>query len=189
MSDDRFAAAIALIDAANAQDPRGRELLYSQRMTQALEDFEPTASDALRLAARAQHIRRWEIPRESYEPDRVGYLKWRTQLYAFHADVTEAILRQAGYDDDTTSRVRDLLMKKGIKTDPQMQTLEDVICLVFLQHYLDEFLAEHGHDQEKIVNILRRTWKKMSDRGRAAALELKLSEDARRLIAVALQSP
>lgn len=189
MPDDRFTAAIALIDAANAQDPHGRELLYSHRMTQTLDAFDPDAPELVRIAARAQHIRRWEVPRNTYPPDRIGYLKWRTDMGAFHADVTEQILRQAGYDDAAIARVRSLLTKKQIKVDPWMQLLEDVICLVFLQHYFDEFMAENEGpdlDDAKLVNILQRTWKKMSARGHEAALKLPLSAEVKRLIKLAL---
>lgn len=183
---DRFTAAIALIDAANARDPHGQELVYSERMTTCLDRFEPHASEALKLAARAQHIRRWEVPRDTFPRDRKGYHLWRTKLYGFHADATEQILRDVGYDAETIGRVRDLLMKKRIKADPEMQALEDVICLVFLEHYFDGFA--HGHDAEKLITILRRTWGKMSDRGHEAALRLPLSERAKGLIGRALSS-
>lgn len=186
VDDMRFKTAIERIDAANAGDPRGKELLYSQRMTECLGRLEPGASEALRLAARAQHVRRWEVPRDSFPMDRQGYLDWRKKLYGFHADVTESILRDVGYDEGITRRVRDLLMKKRLKADAEMQTLEDVICLVFLEHYFEEFMAEHGQEEAKIVNILRRTWAKMSDRGHEAALQLPLSGRAKELVALAL---
>jgi hypothetical protein len=184
----RFDAAIAKIDAANSADPHGKELPYGRRMTECLERFEPGAPEALRLAARAQHIRRWEIPRDSFPMDRKGYLEWRKKLYGFHADVTERILREVGYDDAMIGRVRDLLMKKRLKADAQMQTLEDVICLVFLEHYFDEFMVEHGYDEAKVINILRRTWAKMSDRGHQAAMKLPLSARAKGLVALALSA-
>src|SRR5687768_4623586 len=165
--DERFRAAIARIDSANAEDPLGKELLYSQRMSQWLERIEPAASEPLRLAARAQHIRRWTIPRSSYPIDRIGYLTWRTTLYKFHADEISRILRETGYDDPTIARVASLVRKDRIKTDPEAQTLEDVVCLVFLENYFADFAT--GHDQEKVIGILRKTWNKMSERGRAEA--------------------
>jgi hypothetical protein len=179
-----FDRAIALIDAANAADPHGKELVYSRRMTAWLERLAPDAPAALRLAARAQHLRRWAIPRADFPMDRIGYLAWRTTLYKFHADQTSVILRGAGYDEETIDRVAGLIRKERIKADADAQTLEDVICLVFLENYFADFAA--GHDDEKVVHILRRTWRKMSDRGHQLALELPLPAEARRLVERAL---
>src|SRR3954471_24845662 len=132
--DSRFNDAIARVDAVNSLDPAGKELLYSRRMSEWLDRVEPAASDALRLAARAQHVRRWTIPRSDFPMDRIGYLTWRTALYKFHADQAADLLRAAGYDDDPTiARVASLIRKERLKTDPEAQTLEDVICLVFLE--------------------------------------------------------
>lgn len=190
-----FQQALQRIDQANAADPRtelwegkeyAKELLYSRRMTQGLDRLEPDASEALRLAAAAQHICRWEIPRDSFPRNRVGYRKWRETLYQFHADRTESILRDVGYDDQTIGRVRHLLEKKNLKTDLEMQTLEDVICLVFLQFYFDDFARDH--EEEKLITILQRTWKKMSPRGHSAAASLELSTTAHTLIAKALDT-
>jgi Domain of unknown function (DUF4202) len=184
VSQDRFNAAIEKIDAANAQDPHGKELVYSRRMSAWLERLEPGAPEALRLAARAQHIRRWAIPRSAYPMDRIGYLSWRTTLYKFHAEEVSKILRGVGYDEPTIARVASLVRKERIKSDPEAQTLEDVICLVFLENYFADFAA--GHDEEKVVGILRKTWKKMSRRGRDEALKLGMPTQARRLVEVAL---
>lgn len=193
--ESRFLKAIDLIDAANAEDPsrevlEGEEvpaaLLYGRRMTEWLDRLYPNASEPLQLAARAQHIRRWEVPRNSYPDGRIGYLKWRTYLYGFHADVTEKILRQAGYDDATIGRVRTLLKKERIKTDPESQALEDVICLCFLENYFADFAPRH--DEDKVVNILKKTWAKMSPTGHAAALNLTMPPAARRLVEKALSS-
>jgi hypothetical protein len=183
-NEERFRAAVERIDAANAEDPHGKELVYSRRMSQWLERLEPGASEALRLAARAQHIRRWVIPRSQYPMDRVGYLTWRTTLYKFHAAEVSKILGEVGYDDATVARVASLVRKDKIKSDPDAQTLEDVICLVFLENYFAEFAA--GHEDEKVVGILRKTWKKMSERGREEALELEIPPEARRLVEKAL---
>jgi hypothetical protein len=181
MSDsNRFDAAVRLIDAANAEDPHGRELLYSQRMSAWLARIEPDASEALRLAARAQHVRRWTIPRSDFPMDRIGYLKWRTTLYRFHAEQAAAMLREAEYDEGTVARVGSLIRKEGIKQDAEAQALEDVICLVFLENYFAEFAAQH--DEEKVVGILRKTWRKMSERGRGVALGLAMPPAARRLV-------
>ena len=187
--------AIRRIDAANREDletvlvdgtPVPGELLYSRRMSAWLDRLEPNASEAVRLAVRAQHIRRWEIPRDSFPQTRPGYLQWRTTLGAFHAEITGEILRESGYDDVTIARVQSLLRKEGLKSNPETQLLEDVICVVFLENYFADFAPQH--DEEKVINILRRTWKKMSDRGRAAALTLQLPDAARALVEKALQA-
>jgi hypothetical protein len=188
-----FMNAIRRIDAANREDPESvmvdgasvpGALLYSRRMSAWLDRLEPNASDALKLAARAQHLRRWAIPRSQFPATRAGYLQWRTRLGAFHAEQAGEILRESGYDDGTISRVQSLLRKEGLKSNPETQLLEDVICLVFLENYFAGFAPRH--DEEKVVNILRKTWRKMSDRGRAAALGLTLPGDASALVAKAL---
>jgi hypothetical protein len=173
VADLRFNQAIEKFDVLNAADPRGKELAYAKRMTAWLERLAPDASEPLRLAARAQHLMRWKIPRESYPKDRSGYLKWRATLYDFHADRAAKVLREVGYDDATIARVRWLIRKEKLKTDPEAQTLEDVVCLVFLENYFEEF--SHEHDEEKLIRILQRTWKKMSSRGHDAAMTIDYS--------------
>ena len=153
-------------------------------MSEWLNRLAPDASEALQLAARSQHIRRWEIPRNSFPMDRAGYLSWRKTLYGFHAEKAGDILRDVGYDDATISRVQSLIRKEKIKLDPEMQTLEDVICLVFLENYFSDFAREK--DEQKLLNIIKRTWAKMSDKGRAAAMTLKLSPEGLSLIKKAL---
>lgn len=194
---DRFNLALAALDGANAADP-GRvvingqefpaELIYSQWMSETLEKFAPDAPEPLRLAARAYHIRRWMIPRGSYARGRLGYLQWRTALSSFHAKQAARILRDTGYDTATISRVETLIRKERLKADPDTQTLEDVICLVFLQHELTDFMKKHP--EEKVVTILQKTWKKMSPRGRSAALAPigLLPEDVRKVIQKATAS-
>ncbi len=185
----RLCAACGRFDETNAEDPnrvpfegtlQPEELLYARRMTERLDRFAPAASEALRLAARCQHIRRWMIPRGRFPAGRTGYRSWRGTLATYHADTAAVILDDVGYDDATVSRVRALLRKEGLKSDPDVQALEDVACLVFLEHYLVEFVTEH--DESKIVNILRKTWRKMSDRGRASALQLDLTSGLRALV-------
>ena len=189
----RFEAAIARFDAANADDPRRevfdgveypRELLYAQRMTSWLEKLAPDAPETLRLAARCQHIRRWTIPRGAYPMDRSGYRAWRTRLAEFHADTAGEILRDTGYDEQTVRRVQSLLRKEKLKLDPEVQLLEDVICLVFLESYFSDFAKQH--DQDKLVGIVRKTWKKMSPHGHQAALALNLPSSARSIVEKAL---
>jgi hypothetical protein len=181
----RFQAAIERFDALNAADPHGKELLYARRMTLWLQKLQPAAAEPLRLAARAQHLMRWRIPRQTFPKDRGGYLKWRTTLYDFHADQAEVVLREVGYDDETVARVRSLIRKENLKTDPDAQILEDVICLVFLENYFADFAKDH--DEAKLIRILRKTWKKMSPRGHAAAMTLQLGLRERELIAKAIE--
>ena len=188
-SSERFREAMARFDRANAEDPNletvdgashPKELLYARRMSDALERFAPDASEVVRLAVRCQHIRRWTVPRDSYPDGRDGYRRWRTDLGRFHAETAGGILREVGYDDATVGRVRALLRKERLKADPEVQLLEDVVCLVFLRHYLAPFAARH--EEEKVVGILRKTWPKMSERGRSAALGLELAPELRALV-------
>jgi hypothetical protein len=187
MADDpRFKAAIERFDALNARDPDGKELVYSQRMTQWLDRLSPEASIALKMAARAQHLMRWQIPRSSFPDGRAGYIRWRTKLYDFHADKAAEVLRDVGYDDATIAQVRSLIRKESLKQSPDMQMLEDVICLVFLENYFADFAKDH--DEEKLIRILRKTWKKMSPRGHEAAMTIQLGEREKQLIVKALAS-
>ena len=192
---EKLLEAFKLFDDANAQDPNKesfegklypKELLYAQRMTDILNEFEPDASEALQLTARCQHICRWEISRESYEMNRVGYLKWRQELKKFHAEKASNILKKVGYDEDIIDRVSFLLLKKQLKKDEETQTLEDVICLVFLKYYYEPFLIKH--DDDKIISILQKTWKKMSQKGHKAALTLAFSERGMELVSKALSN-
>lgn len=186
---------LAAIDAANGKDPGkarvdGTEvaeaLLYGRRMTAWLSRRAPEAPDVLAIAARGQHICRWQIPRSEYPQDRQGYLRWRTTLYRFHADQIEPLMREGGYSEDEISRMRGLVEKKGIKTNPEMQILEDVICLVFLEHYFEDFLKQHPRD--KVIDIVRKTWGKMSEDGHQLALGLTLGDAAMALIGEALNA-
>ena len=196
MSDsERYDLTIRRIDETNSEDPNSelvdgvgqpKELVYGMRMSQRLEALDPEASEALRLAARSQHIRRWEIPRSDYPAGRSGYHKWRTTLYRFHGDTVADILRGTGYDDDTITRVRELVQKKHLKTDPEMQTLEDAAALVFLEHHLDDFMKRDDMDEAKAIDIIQKTWKKMTERGHRAALALTLSPLSQNLIEKAL---
>ena len=189
----RFDDALARFDQANAEDPnheligdtpQPKELVYAQRMTAWLDRLAPNASEPLRLAARCQHIRRWVIARSEFPPGREGYRRWRTTLAAYHAQTAGAILRKAGYGDATVARVEALVRKVRLKADADTQTLEDVICLVFLEHYLPAFATQH--DDAKLVDILRKTWRKMSERGRSAALQLDLAPEIRTLVEKAI---
>jgi len=166
---DRYQRAIALFDAANAEDPnldegRPKELLYAQRMTDMIDRFAPDAPESVRLAVRAQHIERWKVPRANYPMDKVGYYQWRTGLYKFHAETAERLMQQAGYDEALIERVKTAVSKTGIKTNPETQLLEDVTDLVFLEHYILGFAGQHAeYSEEKWLDIIRKTWRKMSD--------------------------
>ncbi len=192
---DRFERAIRGIDEANSADPNSelvdgvahpKELLYGMRMQNWVEELDPRAPEALRLAARSQHIRRWEIPRSDYPMDRKGYLRWRTTLYAFHADKASEVLRASGYDDETIERVRTLLRKRNLRTDADVQTLEDAAALVFVKHHLDDFLKRDDIGEGKAIEIIRKTWKKMTERGHEAASALELSQGSTALLKKAL---
>lgn len=184
-----FQNASVWIDAENAQDPNSetyqsktypKELLYSNRMYERLMDFCPNASEEIQIASKAQHICRWKMPRDSYPMDRVGYLKWREDLKKFHAKTTAEILEKAGYSQEFIDRVSFLIEKKLLKKDTETQLLEDVICLVFLEYYLDPFV--HKHDTEKLKNIILKTWNKMSDAGHQEALKINFSDANLQLI-------
>lgn len=192
----RFERTIAAFDAANREDPHieydaegqpvPKELLYAKRMSATLAEFCPDASEALQLAARCQHIQRWTIPRNSFPMDRKGYLQWRTQLKLFHAEKAAAIMQAEGYDHETIERVQFLLHKKKLKSDPETQTLEDVVCLVFLKYYFADFAQQHDYPKEKLADIVAKTWNKMSDKGHEAALKLPFSAQEKEIIEQAL---
>ena len=168
-----YETALALIDAANREDPNRvsadgkdwpKELLYSERMSDMLQRFAPDADDAMKLAIRAQHIERWKSPRNAYPMDRIGYLKWRKDLYKIQANTAAGLLQQAGFDDETIERVRNSVAKKNIKGNPDTQLLEDVTDLVFMEHYMLEFVGKHpDYSEEKWIEIIQKTWNKMSD--------------------------
>lgn len=190
-SPDRLRECLDRFDAANAEDPRRepdgtpKELAYSRRMSAWLERLAPDASEEVRLAVRAQHIRRWEIPRDSYPKGRVAYLKWRRELGAFHADLAGSIMQDCGYAPDTVLRVQAIIRKERFQTDPWAQQLEDVACLVFLDHYFEPFVDEQ--DPETIVKILRRTWLKMSAAGQQAALKIDYTPRCTELLELAMR--
>ena len=189
----RFRRAIEEFDRANVDDPnfervsgtlQAKELVYSQRMTATLDEFEPTAPEVVRLAARCQHIRRWTVPRSTYPEGRDGYRRWRSDLAQFHAETAADILTGVGYDADTVQRVQVLLRKARLKVDAEVQLLEDVACLVFLTYYLPAFVEQH--EELKVIEVLRKTWRKMSTRGQSVALELDLPDDLRSLVGSAI---
>jgi hypothetical protein len=188
-----IARAFELFDRANSEDPNiehqdgsafPKELLYSWRMTKRLSLYNHEAGTALRLAARAQHICRWKSPRSGFPMDRIGYLRWRTELKKFHADTAGAILTEVGYSNEIIERTQTLIRKENLTTDPEAQVLEDVICLVFLEYYFDDFAQKHEPD--KVIDIVKKTWKKMSENGHQAALGLDYTPESLNLIKAAL---
>jgi hypothetical protein len=190
---DRLAAALVAIDAANAGDPnvitvdgveRPKELAHAELMTRWVRTLDPDCSDEQILAARAHHLRRWTIPRASYPEGRSGYLRWRTALKRQHGDEVGAILRDAGYDDESVARVQAIVTKRGLGQDQAVQVHEDAVCLVFLQTQLDELASKMGGD--KTVDILQKTAKKMSPAGLEAARALRFSPPASALLERAL---
>jgi hypothetical protein len=198
IDDERFRRAIEAIDAANADDPntievhgdvRPKELAHAELMTEWVSRLHPEAGEALLLAARAHHLRRWAVPRTDYPDGRAGYLRWRRDLHARHAGDVGQILSEVGYDPDTIDRVQALVAKKdqparGVSDDADARAMEDALCLVFIDTQLRS-LADQLDDEEKIVEVVRRTLRKMSPAGVAAALDLPLVERDRALIELA----
>ena len=190
---EKLAGVLEAIDAINANDPVAtavggapvpRAVLYGQRMSAVLATFQPDASEALQIAARAQHIERWIVPRQSYPEGRIAYLKWRKDLQRHHAARTGSLMRDLGYGADEIARVSALLRKERLKFDADAQALEDVICLVFLQYEAADFIALHGDG--KVRDILAKTAAKMSPRGLEAASKLQLDERLAKLLGEAL---
>jgi hypothetical protein len=185
--------AFELFDAYNKNSPGQvthdgvsypEEYFYALKRYDWVKKLQPDASESLLLASRAQHIGRWEIARNTYPQDRVGYLKWRSDLSKFHASKTAEILESVGYDQQMIDRVKQIILKQRIKADEEVQTIENALCLVFLQYQYDDLIAKTG--EEKMVDILKKTWAKMSDPGRNMALDLAYSDEGKRLISIAL---
>ncbi|MBI5435807.1 MAG: DUF4202 domain-containing protein [Nitrosomonadales bacterium] len=199
MTQECYQAASAAFDQANAEDPNKemadgkeypKELLYAQRMSEMQQRYAPEASEAVKLAVRAQHIQRWKIPRSDYPVDRQGYLQWRTGLYQFHAETAGNIMQEAGCDNAMIERVKSIVSKKGLKVNPETQLMEDVADLVFIEHYLVGFALQHPeYDEAKWIQIIRKTWQKMSPRAHefALACKIKLPEALVPLILKAVQ--
>jgi len=199
MNSSLYQAAIAAFDRANSEDPNKemwegteypKELLYAQRMTEMQERYAPDAPEEVKLAVRAQHIQRWKSPRSDYPMDKKGYMLWRTTLYKFHADTAGALMKQAGYDDAMIARVKTIVGKKELKTNPGTQMMEDIVDLTFLEHYMETFAAQHAdYDEARWIVIIRKTWDKMSDRAHEFALagKIKLPQALVPLILKAVQ--
>ncbi len=192
---ERLEKALKLIDEANAADPnmdefegkpQPKELIYGRRMSHWLERVQPDADEALQIAARAQHIERWTSPRNAYPEGRAGYLKWRTDLYKYHARRAVEIMREAGFGEAEMEQTRTFVEKRGIKSNPGTQALEDTACLVFLEHYISDFARTQ--DEAKMIDIVAKTWKKMSPHAQELALTIPMREEDRRIVERALAS-
>ncbi|KAI5461078.1 hypothetical protein BGZ63DRAFT_424006 [Mariannaea sp. PMI_226] len=198
----QYRQGLDLIDAAHAQDPKTvagpdgvstpNELQYARKMTKWLAQRSPTASPVLQLACRAQHFRRWEIPRSTYPMTRPGYLTWRSKQKSQAGNLVAELLASPSISpeipDADRNRVAALIRKENLNSDEETQILEDVACLVFLDDQFDDFESKSEIDEDKIISILRKTWAKMSEKGRELALEMDLSDRAKELIGKALAS-
>ena len=190
---DKFTKAIDEFDAYNKRSPGHIvfqdteypiEYFYALQLSEWVKKLDPEASESLLLASRCQHIGRWEIARTSYDEGRVGYLKWRSDLGKYHAHIAAQILTDAGYDEEAIESVKTIVLKQKIKQNADVQSMENALCLVFLQFQYDDLMAKHS--DEKMVSILKKTWAKMSDPGREMALTLSYSDKGLQLIKTAL---
>ncbi|KAL1304314.1 hypothetical protein AAFC00_000717 [Neodothiora populina] len=189
-----YKAALKAIDEAHAQDPKKvtidgtetpYELHYANKMTAYLDKRSPDASDVVKLAIRAQHFRRWEVPRDSYPMTRIGYHSWRTYLKKRQAQLVAPILQENGYSDEDIIKCRGMIEKQGLaQGNADTQVLEDVACLVFLDDQFEAF--EKEHDEDKIIKILQKTWGKMSPEGHKLALEMHMAQRSQELVEKAL---
>ena len=181
MSQQAFETTRDLINQANSEDPNTvtdaegkewpKELLYSHHMSDMLERFDPAADEPMKLAIQAQHIQRWKSARSDYPMDRKGYHQWRTALYTFHANTLADLMEKAGYDEASLERVKLAVGKKGLKKNPDTQLVEDVAALVFIEHYMLAFAEKHPeYDEAKWIDIIQKTWRKMSEQGQQFAL-------------------
>ena len=188
MTQQAFDKAVSLMDTSNSEDPNvevdngkewPKELLYSHRMSDMLERYKPEVDDVAKLAIRGQHIQRWKSPRDDYPMDRKGYHQWRANLYKFHAGIVAELMAQAGYDEEAQERARKAVSKRSLKKNEDTQLLEDVAGLVFIEHYMLAFAEKHPeYTEEKWIDIIQKTWKKMSADAHKFALSgsLKLPE-------------
>lgn len=193
----QFNAAIQAIDAVNAEDPRKIvvdgverpfETVYAERMTATMDRIYPDASEILRIAARAQHIRRWQIPRDTHPTGREGYQKWRLSMRKLHAELVGQIMADNGYSADDIDLVGSFLRKERLKKDPQSQALENVVDVVFLEHYWDDFVGKYSdYDDDKLIDIVGKTLRKMSSVGHQAALALDLPPETARIVMAAVE--
>lgn len=193
MAQNRLLNAFELFDVYNKKDPNKitwegelypAEYFYATKLYDWVLKLQPEAGEALLLASRCQHIGRWEVPRDTYPQNKAGYLNWRSNLGRYHAQKAAQLLFEAGYSETEIEEVKTIVLKQQIKSDPRVQTIEDALCLVFLEFQYDEFIGKH--ENAKVIRILQKTWAKMSDAGHQAALGLKYSDKGLSLIKEAL---
>jgi len=193
MTQSRLNTMLSAIDAVNLEDPnkimvngqaQAKELVYGHQMSECLNQYWPDADELLQIAVRAQHIKRWHLKRAEFDAGRAGYLKWRKELGKFHAELTAQLMQENGYSPDEAEQAAAIIRKEKIKSNASSQTLEDVACLVFLQHYFDDFAAKY--EEAKIIDIVQKTWKKMSEQGHEIALSLTLPPHLAELVTKAL---
>ncbi len=193
MTSQRFQQVLQAIDQINQQDPnktmvnkveQPKELVYGQYMSACLDKYWPDTNELLQIAVRAQHIKRWHLARAEFPKGKQGYLTWRKELGKFHAETTKTLMLEHGYSEQDAETTAAIIRKEQLKKNPDSQTLEDVACLVFLQHYFEEFAAKHS--EEKIIRILQLTWRKMSVQGQEIALTLTLPAHLASLVTKAL---
>ncbi|TDH27357.1 DUF4202 domain-containing protein [Segetibacter sp. 3557_3] len=189
----RFETAINLFDTYNRQDPHQlswegntypAEYFYALKLYEWVTSLEPSAGESLLLASRSQHIGRWKTPRSVYPDGKAGYLNWRKDLARFHASTAGELMQQAGYQKPEIEPVKHIILKEDLRYDREVQVMENALCLVFLQYQFADFLQKHEDD--KIVHILKRTWKKMTTPGHEAAALLQFDERGQRLLHMAL---
>ncbi|MEJ7679499.1 MAG: DUF4202 domain-containing protein [Segetibacter sp.] len=190
---NKLEKAFELFDAYNKEDPHTiswkevnfpSEYFYALQLYSWVKKLEPNASEILLLASRSQHIGRWKSPREDYPAGKGGYYKWRINLAKFHAETAGSLMLKAGYDEHDIKAVQSIILKEHLRTNPEVQIMEDALCLVFLQFQYEDFITKH--EKQKILTILKRTWIKMSQRGKDAALTLSFSQKAKELLEKAL---
>lgn len=181
---NKLNAAFQLFDAYNKQDPRSfewdgvsfpQEYFFAVKLYNWVLKLDPNADEELLLASRSQHIGRWEMPRETYPEGREPYLKWRKDLALHHAAITGNLMKQAGYSDEQVERVSQIILKKRIKVDADVQTIENALCLVFLQYQYEEFRKKYEDAPDKMINILRKSLLKMDSHGHSFALGLSFT--------------
>jgi hypothetical protein len=197
MNSSRLTAVHSAIDKINSEDPnktlvnsfsQPNELLYGQYMTACLEQYFPQSNELVKIAVRAQHIKRWDSKRNEFDEGKAGYYQWRIAQGKFHAQLTKSLMLENGYDENEAELTACILRKEQLKTNEHTQILEDVACLVFLQYYFDAFAAKYteANNEAKIINIVQKTWGKMSDRGHEIALSLTLPDHLAALVGKAL---
>ncbi len=190
---NKLKKAFDLFDAFNKQDPNRivwddnsfpAAYFFALKLYDWIKILNPYAGEALLLASRSQHIGRWTSARNSYPEGKAGYLQWRMDLAKFHASKTAELMANAGYEEGIIEQVQHIILKKNLRTDPEVQTMENALCLVFLQYQYEEFI--HKHDEKKVIRILQKSWHKMSDPGRNAALTITYSAEGKQLLDKAL---